>query len=322
MLSTRILGRGLDKVCGSTQSYSTKAKKPAAARGPRPTAESIHAHRVKRAESRAAKIARQKILTPTIAKYLTLKSHPVKVKRSKTYLNLVKALGEFPTQYDIDESQLTNAQYAENGIAREAATSAEYWKIFPKLLERFVPAVNLQVKHADKTSIFRGHFLESAKVREKPSIKYEGKADSFYSLIMFDPDIPLKNSFHDAWNHYMVVNVPGNAVEQGQVLADWIPPVPPKETGVHRYIWLLLEQPGKTNFKETPRPSSDFNRVYRFDQFISQYKLKPVGLCFHRTQFDQDVADLYAGWGGSANGFHKSDYQSKQIIKPRQYQGM
>jgi len=322
MLSTRTLGRGLGKVCGSTQSYATKAKKTVAARGPRPTAESVHVRRVKRSDSRIARIARQKILTPTLQNYLALKFHPEKAKRSKTFLNLVKSLGEFPTKYDIDESKLTNAEFAEYHLGEEAATSAEYWKIFPKLLERFVPGVNLQVKHADTTSIFRGHFLESMKVREKPSIKYEGKQDSFYTLMLVDPDIPLKTVMHDAWNHYMVVNVPGNAVEQGQVLADWIPPSPPKETGIHRYIWLLLEQPGKTTFTETARPSSDFNRVFRFDEFISKYKLKPVGLCFHRTQFDQDVADLYTGWGSTATGFHKSDYRAKQIIKPRQYQDM
>jgi phosphatidylethanolamine-binding protein (PEBP) family uncharacterized protein len=271
---------------------------------------------------RNAKIARQKMMTPQLEAYFALKHRPTTVKRSKSYLNLVAALGEFPTKYDFDESKLSNEEYIKLGINQEAATSAKLWNIFPNFVKPFVPKINLQVRHADKTSIARGHFLESKKVQEKPSIKYEAKSDSFYTLMMVDPDIPLKSTEHDAWNHYTLVNVPGNDLTQGEVLADWVPPAPPKHTGVHRYIWLLLEQPGKITFTETKRTSSDFDRVIQFDQFIKRHQLKPRGIAFHRTQFDQDVAELYAGWGASATGFHVSDYQPKLIIKPRQYQGM
>jgi phosphatidylethanolamine-binding protein (PEBP) family uncharacterized protein len=140
---------------------------------------------------------------------------------------------------------------------------------------------------------------------------------------MIDPDIPLKDTDQTMWNHYTVANVTGNDLEKGQVLADWIPPAPPRDTGVHRYIWLLLEQPkGHIDFSEKPKTSSDFDRVFNFANFVSKYQLKPRGICFHRTEFDKDVAELYSSWRAHYSGFDIRDYRKKQLIKQRQYQNM
>lgn len=193
----------------------------------------------------------------------------------------------------------------------------------PNVIPRFTPSINLLVTYGEAITVYRGNFLNSLQAREKPSIKYEAKEGVFYTLMMVDPDIPLKDTDQDAWNHYTIVNVPGNNVEQGQVLADWIPPAPPKNTGVHRYIWVVFEQPQLLKVADQPTLSStDFNRVINFADFVSRYQLKPKGLSFHQTQFDKDVAQLYESWGASATGFSKSDYRSKIIIKQRQYQSM
>lgn len=197
------------------------------------------------------------------------------------------------------------------------------WQVMPDFVPRFTPSINLKVKYGEIKSVYRGNFLPSMETRPKPSIDYEAKEGSFYTVMMVDPDIPLKDTDQDAFNHYTVVNVPGNKVEQGQVLADWIPPAPPKDTGVHRYIWIVLEQPQRLDVADQPtRSSTDFNRVFQFQEFIHRYQLKPKGLSFHRTQFDNDVAQLYESWGSSASGFNKKDYRSKIIIKQRQYQSM
>lgn len=193
----------------------------------------------------------------------------------------------------------------------------------PDFVPKFMPSINLKVKYDADKSVYRGNFLHSVQTRTKPTIDYEAKDDAFYTLMMVDPDIPLKDTDQDAWNHYTIVNIPGNKIDQGQVLADWIPPAPPKDTGIHRYIWIVLEQPQKLDVADQPSLSStDFNRVFQFREFIGRYKLKPKGLSFHRTQFDKDVADLYESWGSSASGFNKKDYRSKLIIKQRQYQDM
>lgn len=193
----------------------------------------------------------------------------------------------------------------------------------PNFVPAFTPSINLKVVHDAATTVYRGNFLQSIQARAKPNVSFEGKADSFYTLVMVDPDIPLKSTEQDAWFHYSIVNIPGGKVEEGQVLADWVPPAPPKATGIHRYIWVVLEQPKRLEFTEYPTLSStDFNRIFNFQEFRERYQLKPKGLCFHQTQFDKDVADLYASWGSTATGFEKKDYRSKLIIKQRQYQSM
>ena len=201
--------------------------------------------------------------------------------------------------------------------------SAKIHGIAPDFVQPFTPSINLLVKHGDDVLVYRGHVLDSIKTRPKPSVRYEAKEGAFYTLMMVDPDIPLKDSVQDAWNHYMVVNVPGNKVEEGQVLADWIPPAPPKNTGVHHYIWLLLEQPKRLDFSDSPPLSAtNFNRVFKFHDFVQKHGLRAKGICFHKTQFDKDVEELYQGWGASANGFHRKDYLTKLVIKQRQYQSM
>lgn len=192
----------------------------------------------------------------------------------------------------------------------------------PEFVPKFTPTINLVVKHDEATYIYRGNVLESIKTRAMPTIQYEAKENTMYTIMMVDPDIPIKDTAAEAWNHYTIVNVPGDKVDQGQVLSEWIPPAPPKDTGIHRYIWLVLEQTRPIASGTPSQSNTDFNRVINFHEFLKQHQLKPKGISFHRTQFDQDVADLYAGWGGSPTGFNKKDYRTTQIIKNQRYQSM
>lgn len=203
--------------------------------------------------------------------------------------------------------------------------AAQIWEICPQLFPSFKPSINLIVTHDGTHSIFRGNFYQSVKVRSKPEIRYEtNKPNAFYTLMMVDPDIPLKSTKFDFWNHYMVTNIPGNKVAEGQVLADWIPSAPPADTGIHRYIWLLMEQPnGKTDFSsEATLSNTNFNRVFNFDQFVQKYKLKPTGMCFYRTQYDKDVQELWDNWGATLPSFNIKDYRTQLKITQKQYNSM
>jgi phosphatidylethanolamine-binding protein (PEBP) family uncharacterized protein len=52
----------------------------------------------------------------------------------------------------------------------------------------------------------------------EPSVTWESDEHAYYTLIMTDPDAPTRESakFRE-WLHWMVVNIPGDAIEQGDV---------------------------------------------------------------------------------------------------------
>lgn len=59
----------------------------------------------------------------------------------------------------------------------------------------------------------------------------------WYSLIRsscthVDPDYPSpKNRSLGEWQHWLVGNIPGNDVKKGEVLSEYVGPVPHKDTG-------------------------------------------------------------------------------------------
>lgn len=189
----------------------------------------------------------------------------------------------------------------------------------PELIAPFKPSINLIVQHSDDMQVYRGIKLPSIQVRPEPKVRYSVDEKKYFTLVMLDPDFPLRENNKQFWNHYLVTNIPGSKVDQGQVLASWVPPAPPQNTGIHRYIWLLYEQKDKQEFKN---PTNQERILLDFPAFVAEHKLKPVGICFHRTEFDSDVADLYKSWGGTGTDFNAKSYQTKLQIKQKQYQSM
>ncbi|MFT7813452.1 phosphatidylethanolamine-binding protein 4 [Arapaima gigas] len=69
-----------------------------------------------------------------------------------------------------------------------------------------------------------------------------------YTLMMVDPDAPSRRSpTRSHWRHWLVVDILGSDLQKGDikgsVLTEYRPPSPPANTGLHRYQFLLFEQP-------------------------------------------------------------------------------
>ena len=68
-----------------------------------------------------------------------------------------------------------------------------------------------------------------------PLVSYTAENDKYYTLICIDPDAPnRKMHLFRNWLHYMVVNIPGNNIDQGNVMCKYSGPEPPKNSGLHR----------------------------------------------------------------------------------------
>lgn len=69
-------------------------------------------------------------------------------------------------------------------------------------------------------------------MKDIPSVKWAADPSSFYTLCMTDPDAPSRQDpkFRE-WHHWLVGNIPGANVDQGETLSAYVGSGPPEGTG-------------------------------------------------------------------------------------------
>lgn len=175
-------------------------------------------------------------------------------------------------------------------------------EIVPDVLDSFAPTdVKLSVSYGSH-QVELGNVLTPTQVKEPPSVTWNAKADEFYTLCLTDPDAPTrKEAKWREWHHWLVVNIPGNALGSGEVLSQYVGAGPPPNTGLHRYVFVLYRQPGKINATE-PRltnRSADGRGGFKVRSFASKYHLgNPVAVRFFQAQWDDYVPKLYEQLSG------------------------
>nr|XP_018906378.1 PREDICTED: putative odorant-binding protein A5 [Bemisia tabaci]XP_018906379.1 PREDICTED: putative odorant-binding protein A5 [Bemisia tabaci]XP_018906380.1 PREDICTED: putative odorant-binding protein A5 [Bemisia tabaci] len=61
--------------------------------------------------------------------------------------------------------------------------------------------------------------------------------------MLVGPDEPSRDAPTDReFLHWLIVNIPIDAVICGDERVEYIPPTPKKDTGVHRYVYVVLQQ--------------------------------------------------------------------------------
>ncbi|KAK5982066.1 Phosphatidylethanolamine-binding protein [Trichostrongylus colubriformis] len=125
---------------------------------------------------------------------------------------------------------------------------------------------------------------------------------SNYFVPNVDPDAPSrKEATYREWHHWLIVNVPGNDISKGDVLAEYIGSGPPKGTGLHRYVFLVFKQPGHITDSEhghLTNRSGDGRGGFKTEKFVAKHKL---GNCiagnFYQAEWDDYVPILYKQLG-------------------------
>lgn len=119
-----------------------------------------------------------------------------------------------------------------------------------------------------------GAELTKAQAAHAPRVTFEGASAKLTTLLLVDPDAPSpENPVMAQWLHWLVVNIPGGDVSKGDTVTPYAGPTPPK--GVHRYIFMLCEQPDGVRL-----PTAHIDQRARFDasKWAAEHKLShPVG---------------------------------------------
>uniref|UniRef100_A0A672J5Y0 Phosphatidylethanolamine binding protein 4 n=1 Tax=Salarias fasciatus TaxID=181472 RepID=A0A672J5Y0_SALFA len=107
-----------------------------------------------------------------------------------------------------------------------------------------------------------------------------------YVLTMVDPDAPKRSSSTSVyWRHWLVVNIQVHPPDCDCLFfsSDYHPPTPPQTSGLHRYQFMLFEQPPNTQVSLTHKESS--RGKWDLQAFITRSGLgKPVATVQFLTQ--------------------------------------
>lgn len=173
-------------------------------------------------------------------------------------------------------------------------------KCVPDAIEAAPPEI-LKVTYG-KNEVNTGGELTPTIVKNIPQITWSNKPEKFYTLIMFDPDAPSRESPKaKEWLHWLVGNIPGGEVAKGQEICQYVGSAPPQKSGLHRYIFLLYEQKDKVQFKEEklPRTSGSGRPKFSHKSFAEKYDLsKPIAGNFFVAQWDSYVPTVYKQLSG------------------------
>ncbi|KAF3853114.1 hypothetical protein F7725_013802 [Dissostichus mawsoni] len=129
-----------------------------------------------------------------------------------------------------------------------------------------------------------------------PQISFEAEEGSLWTLMLTCPDEHLLDNEAE-YVHWLVGNIPGGSVQEGEELCHYLPPFPPKGTGFHRYVYFLFKQEVRIDFQEDVRttPLSLAERSFKTLDFYRKHQdaMTPAGLSFFQSQWDESVSNTF-----------------------------
>ncbi|KAH6903071.1 phosphatidylethanolamine-binding protein [Coprinopsis sp. MPI-PUGE-AT-0042] len=184
-------------------------------------------------------------------------------------------------------------------------------QIIPDVIpESFTPSVLFTIIYRGKevllgSQVPRDDTLDEPDVKITPLALPSEGMNATYTLVMTDPDAPSRaDPKFGQWRHWVVTGVsiaaPKEASEAAELVAlkpkaastPYWPPGPPPGSGLHRYTFLLFEEPAGsiTIPADAPENQAEFEKRRRWNaiKFAEEYNLKLVGATFFLTQANEE----------------------------------
>ncbi|CAL7943985.1 unnamed protein product [Xylocopa violacea] len=189
----------------------------------------------------------------------------------------------------------------------------------------FVPVVPLEIDYTldnDGTfvRVYTGNVIKPAEACNLPDVRYEAKENSLWTLVMCTPDGNMENS-NNEYCHWFLGNIPGNRVEQGEQIIDYLRPIPVRGVGYYRYIFILYKQNQRidyTEYKKTQPCLQLQERNWNTLEFYRKYQddLTPAGLAFFQSDWDPTVKEFYHSALNAPEPIFQYDFP-KPYVKPQ-----
>ncbi|KAG5685018.1 hypothetical protein PVAND_014221 [Polypedilum vanderplanki] len=199
---------------------------------------------------------------------------------------------------------LLSLNYYCNGASEEAQRRLREEEIIPDVLQTLPEIDFLSVFYPSNAKVELGNVLTPTQVKDKPKITFKAEEDAYYTIVMTDPDAPSrKEPSRREFRHWLVVNIPGNDISNGETIFEYIGSGPPQGTGLHRYVFLLFKQkngkidfegPYVSNFSSLGRPSTSTRDL------VKKYDLELKAANFYEAEYDSYVPTLHSQLSGKS----------------------
>lgn len=139
-----------------------------------------------------------------------------------------------------------------------------------------------------------GNEITPTQVQNRPRVTWTTEMGALYTLLMVDLD---GGSTLGQVRQWLVVNIPGNNLLEGQIITPYLGGLPPQNTGFHKFVFVVFKQCNQTtqdfsSFYTAPANKfACFNTRSMFDAklFQTNYKLKEVATNWFISQFETFV---------------------------------
>ncbi|CAO1419088.1 unnamed protein product [Diamesa tonsa] len=159
----------------------------------------------------------------------------------------------------------------------------------------------LKVTFPSGNEVKLGNVLTPTQVKDEPSVEWVAEEDTFYTLLLTDPDAPSRvQPAVREWHHWLVGNIQGSNVASGDVLSQYVSSAPPLDSGLHRYVFLLFKQPsGRIDYSEVPKIaySGEGRAKFNTKNFQNKYMLTAIAGNFYQAQYDDSVPAIHKALG-------------------------
>ena len=195
-------------------------------------------------------------------------------------------------------------EFSENENCAEVMNLFRYYDIFTDLFlgAEFIPVMPLKVEFGQNNFAFYGNVMnpQTTKNQPKVSLGLNQQSKSFYwSLIMTCPDEHL-TQVDGEYLHWAVSNIQHHASSnEGTLNASYLPPIPYRGTGFHRYVLLAFLHKETVDLSEflllkdssDPLESRSFSSMKFYQQL--QDKITPLTASFFQAQWDASVTETF-----------------------------
>ncbi|KAJ3042521.1 hypothetical protein HDV00_007055 [Rhizophlyctis rosea] len=149
--------------------------------------------------------------------------------------------------------------------------------IVSDVLPEFFPSLTIRATF-DVGSVEYGNEFAVKDAQTQPEMSWldgELDAEERYTVALVDPDAPSRTDPKNrCWRHWLVTNVKGDDITSGHVVTPYQGPAPPKGTGPHRYVLVLLRHPNQNQITlSLPDDRGKFNIA----ALAQKHDLTPVG---------------------------------------------
>ncbi|XP_071958955.1 large ribosomal subunit protein mL38-like [Antedon mediterranea] len=179
---------------------------------------------------------------------------------------------------------------------------AKHFNIYKDLFDgaEFLSWVIMNIRYKGEEDsiipVYWGNVVTPFETKESPSISYESNDDDWWTILLTNPDGNLHKPDTEVL-HWLVTNVPGESVNNGQVIYDYLQPFPPKGTGYHRFVYVLFKQEGKFDLSEQMQLPccNSHSRTFSTLEFYKRYQdiITPAGVNFFQCRWDRSVTTVF-----------------------------